>query len=31
MKKQGFCLNIETEELILYFLSLPRRGVCKLQ
>jgi hypothetical protein len=31
MKKQGYCRNVSTEELILYFLSLPRRGVVKHQ
>jgi hypothetical protein len=31
MKKKGYCQNIETEELIGYFLSLPRRGIGKWQ
>lgn len=31
MRKQGYCRSISTEEVILYFLSLPRRGVAKLQ
>lgn len=31
MRKKGHCRDIDTEELILYFLSLPRRGVVRLE
>ena len=27
LRKKGFCLNLETEEIIMYFLSLPQRGL----
>jgi flagellar biosynthesis GTPase FlhF len=31
LKKRGYCRHLETEEVILYFLSLPRRGVTQLR
>lgn len=30
MKKKGYCKDIDTEQLILYFLTLPERGVVQL-
>lgn len=30
LKKKGYCKDIDTEQLILYFLTLPERGVVQL-
>ena len=31
LKKAGFCKNLDLEEVVFYFLTLPQRGIVHLQ